>query len=214
MEKILNTFKSMLANNPDYPVTFPLDTDDPQSMRFIEYLNDNRTLVEHNGKVVFAPFGKNIERFVCGVAPIWKEYKDRKSFEYYYTNSEMMRELFCNEKDDDDKLIPMFTEISGIKYIVTWESKGDIDSFHYKVANSEERGLLDMLWSIFGGITAKDNKDEIKKLNPRIGVNFEIALSKDYGYNFGVTKMLYEHAHSLGYAVGGNISLSIGQELK
>ena len=212
MEKILNTFKSMLENNPDCPVTFPLDTDNPQSMRFIEYLNDNRTLIEHNGKITFAPFGKNIDRFVCGIARMWKEYKDRKSFEYFYTNSEMMRELFCNEKDDNDKLIPMYADIDGVKYIVTWESKGDTDSFHYKVANSEERGLLDMLWSIFGGITTKNDKDkdETKKLNPQIGVSFDVALSKDYGYNLGVTKMLYDHAYSLGYAVGGNISMTIG----
>lgn len=216
MKKILNNFKNTLEENPDCPVSFSLNADDPQSMRFIEYLNDNKNLIEHNGKITFIPFGKNVERFICGVAPMWKKYEDIRLFEYYYTNSEMMRELFCNEKDDNDKLMPLYADIGGVKYIVTWESKGDTDSFHYKAANSEERGLLDMLWSIFGGITTKndEDKDETKKLNPQIGVSFDVALSKDYGYNLGVTKMIYEHAHSLGYAVGGNISLSIGQELK
>lgn len=210
MEKILQTFKSVLANNPDHPVTFTLNADNPESMKFIEYLAEHRTLIQHNGKIIFAPYGKNIDRFVCGIARMWKEYKDRKSFEYYYTNSEMMRELFCNEKGEDNKLAPIYTDIEGVKYIVTWESKDDTDIFHYNVANSNERGLLDMLWSIFGGITTKGNKDELKQLNPQIGVNFEIALSKDYGYNLGLTKMIYEHAHSLGYAVGGNISMTIG----
>lgn len=210
MEKILETFKSTLVNNPDCPVQFPLDADDSESMRLIEYLSENRGIVEHSGKIIFIPYGKDVKRFICGIAPIWKNYDSIKSFEYFYTNSEMMRELFCNEKDDNGSLSPIYAEIDGVKYLVTWESNSDTDSFHYKVANANERGLLDMLWSIFGGITKKENNDEIKQLNPQIGVSFEVALSKDYGYNFGLTKKIYEHAHQLGYAIGGHISLSIG----
>ena len=210
MEKILNNFKSTLEENPDYPVSFSLNADDPQSMRFIEYLNDNKNLIEHNGKITFIPFGKNVERFICGVAPMWKKYEDIRSFEYYYTNSELMRELFCNEKDDNDKLMPLYADIGGVKYIVTWESKGDTDSFHYKAANSEECGLLDMLWSIFGGITTKEGKDEIKRLNPQIGVGFEAVLGKDYGFNFGLAKKINEHVRQLEFAIGGSINLAIG----
>lgn len=207
MEKILETFKSTLKNNPDTAVSFALDADDPQSMRFIEYLRDNRTLIEHNGKITFVPYGKNVENFICGIAPMWKEYSSRQDFEFYYTQSEMMRALFCNERDDDNKLIPIYANIDGTKYIVTWESRNDSDTFHYRVASSDERGLLDMLWSIYGGI---ESEDEVRQLNPQIGISFEMALSKNYGYNFGLTKNIYEHADKLGYSVGGNIKLSIG----
>ena len=60
MEKILDTFKSMLANNPDCTVNFPIDADDPESIKFIQYLCENNGLIEHNGKVVFCPFGNTI----------------------------------------------------------------------------------------------------------------------------------------------------------
>lgn len=210
MKKIIETFKSTLKNNPDCPVTFTLDSDNPQSMRFIEYLNNNRSLVQHNGKIVFLPYGKNIERFIFGIAPIWKEYENRESFESYYTNSEMMRELFCNERDVNGQLIPIYAEINGVKYIVTWETKNDTEIFHYKMATFEERGLADVLWSIFGGIKSKEDRNEIKQLNPQIGITFEVDINKNYGYNLGFAQRLNNHAYSLGYAVGGNIKMSIG----
>lgn len=210
MEKILDTFKSILANNPDCTVNFPIDADDPESIKFIQYLCENNGLIEHNGKVVFCPFGNNVEEFVCGIAPIWKDYSDKKTFEGYYKNSDMMRTLFCNEKDDNDQLAPMFLDIGGVKYIVTWEANQNDDIFHYRKANAVERGLLDLLWSTFGGITRKEEDIEVKQLNPQIGVSLEFSLNKQYGYYFGLTKKIYDHAYELGYTVGGNIQLGIG----
>jgi len=210
MEKIVNKFKNSLVNNSGCPVTFPLDTDNPESMKFIEYLSKNRNILEHNGKITFVPFGKNVDKFICGVAPIWKDYNSRKVFEYYYANSEMMRELFCNEKNNDGTLVPIYAEINGEKFIITWESTNDTDIFHYRKAAAEDVGLLDMLWNTFGGITKKEDDDIIKQLNPNIGVSFEIKFNKNYGYGLGVTKAIYEHAYNLGYAVDGNINLDIG----
>lgn len=210
MEKIVNKFKNSLVNNSGCSVTFPLDTDNPESMKFIEYLSKNRNILEHNGKITFVPFGKNVDQFICGVVPIWKQYVSRKDFEGYYKFSEMMRELYCNEKDNNDKLIPIYAEINHKKFIITWQCQNNVDVFHYREASFSERGLLDVLWNTFGGITKKDNDSEIKQLNPKIEVSFKVKITKNYGYNFGIARKIYEHAYNLGYMIGGNINLDIG----
>lgn len=210
MKEILKAFKNKQKECKNITMTFPINADDPQSMKFIEYLNDNRDIVQHDGKIIFMPFGKNVDRFLCGIAPIWKEYDNKQSFEYFYKNSEMMRELFCNEKDKDDRPIQIYANIAGVKYIITWKSTEQVDQFHYSEASPEDRGLLDMLWHMFGGIVKNEDDSEIKQLNPKIGVTFEVYLSKDYGYSFGITKSVFEHAKQLGYAVGGSILLGIG----
>ena len=160
MLKIIEDFEKTRAvtNNPNcnYDVLFPIDTDNSENWRLLDYLQDNKGDIYNNNKIVFVPFGVNTDKFICGVAPMWKEYLDKATFEMFYTQSEMMRTLFCNEKDDKGNLLPIYALIGDIKYIVTWESTKKNDIFHYKQATLHERGLFDGLWSNFGGGTKED----------------------------------------------------------
>ena len=208
MEKILNTFKSMLANNPNcsYDVLFPIDTDNSENWRLLDYLQDNKGDIHNNNKIVFVPFGVNTDKFICGVAPMWKEYPDKATFEMFYTQSEMMRTLFCNEKDDKGDLLSIYALIGDIKYIVTWESTKKNDIFHYKQATLHERGLFDVLWSNFGGGVKEDKKI----LNPRFGIMFDRAITKDYGLSVGMVKSILDRCDNLDYSVCGEIKLNVG----
>ena len=137
---------------------------------------------------------------------MWKEYPDKATFEMFYTQSEMMRTLFCNEKDDKGNLLPIYVLIGDIKYIVTWESTKKNDIFHYKQATLHERGLFDVLWSNFGGGV----KDDKKILNPRFGIMFDRAINKDYGLSVGMVKSILDRCDNLDYSVCGEIKLEVG----
>ena len=172
----------------------------------LDYLQDNKGDIYNNNKIVFVPFGVNTDKFICGVAPMWKEYPDKATFEMFYTQSEMMRTLFCNEKDDKGNLLPIYALIGDIKYIVTWESTKKNDIFYYKQATLHERGLFDVLWSNFGGGV----KEEKKILNPRFGITFDRAINKDYGLSVGMVKSILDRCDNLDYSVCGEVKLEVG----
>lgn len=210
MLKIIEEFEKTRAvtNNPNcsYDVLFPIDTDNSENWRLLDYLQDNKGDIHNNNKIVFVPFGVNTDKFICGVAPMWKEYPDKSTFEMFYTQSEMMRTLFCNEKDESGNLLPIYALIGDIKYIVTWESTKKNDIFHYKQATLHERGLFDVLWSNFGGGV----KDDKKILNPRFGIMFDRSINKDYGLSVGMVKAILDHCDNLDYSVCGEIKIDIG----
>lgn len=210
MLKIIEEFEKTRAvtNNPNcsYDVLFPIDTDNSENWRLLDYLQDNKGDIHNNNKIVFVPFGVNTDKFICGVAPMWKEYPDKSTFEMFYTQSEMMRMLFCNEKDESGNLLPIYALIGDTKYIVTWESTKKNDIFHYKQATLHERGLFDVLWSNFGGGV----KDDKKILNPKFKIAFNQSINKDYGLSVGMVKAILDHCNNLDYSVCGEIKIDIG----
>lgn len=101
------------------------------------------------------PNGDNIMNVLCGVAPIWKKHDSKEMFEKYYTMSETMRILYANEVENEE-LVPIYIEINGNKFIVTWEEIEGEDIFNYKRAVIDDLGILDIIGSV---IPAKDNND-------------------------------------------------------
>lgn len=190
-----------------YEVVLAIDTDDPNDWQLLDYLCENKGNIHNQNKIIFMPFGANTDKFVCGIAPMWKDYPDKTTFEMFYTQSEMMRNLFCNEKDESGNLLPIYALIGDTKYIVTWESTKDTDTFHYRQATLYERGLFDVLWSCFGGGTKEDDK---KILNPKFKITFNQGINKDYGLSVGMVKAILDHCDNLDYSVCGEIKIDIG----
>lgn len=213
MEKLINLFEEDLKLNPEEPFAFDLDTTDSKTCwDFItKYLKDNGDKVlNRKGQIVFNVVGKNIEEFICGVVPMWKEYENRSAFENHYSVSEMMRELFCNERDDDGNLIPLYISLNNEKFIVTWESNNESDMFHYRKATVEERGLLDVFVEMFGGMTVEQDKKTYKKLNPHIAVAFDKRITNQFGFDFGLCKKICDHISNLGFMINGAVAIIFG----
>lgn len=211
--KLIELFEENLSLCPNEPFVFDFDTCEYKDCwEFIEkYLKENTDKVlGHNGQIVFNVTGTHIEQFICGVAPMWKEYENRSVFENYYTASEMMRELFCNEKDENGNLTPFYVSLDGEKFIVTWESDKDSDTFHYHKATVEERGLLDVFFEMFGGMTVEQDKKTYKKLNPHISVTFDKKLTNQFGFDLGISKKICDHISNLGFTINGMVSIIFG----
>ena len=211
-ENLINLFKEDLKLFPSNSLVFDLDTTKYKSCwDFIEkYLAGNTDkVIEHKGQIIFNIEGNNVEKFICGVAPMWKEYENKNAFEYHYTNSEMMRELYCNEKEDNGSLVPIYISINNEKFIVTWESDKDIDVFRYNKATFKERGLLDVFFEMFGGSTIKDGKNTYKKLNPNIELAFDKKITNNFGFDLGYCLKLCEKISNLGYAINGRVLFNL-----
>lgn len=194
-------FTNMLEKEyPNESFEFRMDnTDEDLYWIFLnEYLrNNSHSILSHNGKVFIRPNG-NPEKLICGIAPMWKEYDSCTVFEQYYSNSEMMRELYCNEKDENEELIPIYLKVNDDKYIVTWENIDNEDVFHYRQATLAEIGSLDILWNIFGGTVDDDN---LKVINTHIGMVCGDIIAKGYGFDLVNVKNLCEHIKNLGYSI-------------
>lgn len=177
---------------PNKPFSFVADSYD--YWNFVnKIVRDNKEIVlAHTGRINIRPDSGNPEDIICGVAPMWKEYNSKQDFERYYSASEMMRELYANERDVNGNLIPIYLNIKNKKYIVTWESTNDTDIFNYRNATLEERGTLDILWEIFGGTI---NSKGFKVLNPHIGMVYGDAITLER------CEKICEHMYNLGYAV-------------
>lgn len=216
INNIINLFEETLKLNPDKSFEFELNSDNPELYwEFIDkYIRENTDIIKsHNGKITFVVTGNNIGKFICGVAPMWKQYEDSNSFENYYTNSEMMRTLFCNEKNND-VLVPIYVEFNDGKQIITWESDKNTDTFHYRNATIVERGLLDVLYEIFGGGTINTIKYrqrlEYKKLNPHIGISYNKKITNNFGFDIGFVKSICDHVNNLGYDFDGEFTIRLG----
>ena len=68
MLKIIEEFEKTRAatNNPNcsYDVLFPIDTDNSENWRLLDYLQENKGDIHNNNKIVFVPFGVNTDKFI------------------------------------------------------------------------------------------------------------------------------------------------------
>lgn len=94
-------------------------------------------------------YSDETEKFICGIAPKWKKYESKQDFENYYKNSQMMRSIYCNELDDFKEPANIYVDIDNNKYIVSWTSKGNKDSFKYKKPNINDIGLINMIKDVY-----------------------------------------------------------------
>lgn len=212
-KKLMQLFEEDMKLCPDQSFVFDLDSSMfKECWAFVtEYLKKNvDKILEHKGQIVFNIIGKNIEKFICGVAPMWKEYENKSAFENYYTVSEIMRELYCNEKDDKGNLIPFYISIDGERFIVTWESKKDSDIFCYHKTTVEDCGLINIFFEMFGGMTVEQDKKTYKKLNPHIAITFDKKITNQFGFDFGFCKKVCDHINNLGFAINGAITINFG----
>ena len=159
---------------------------------FLNYITDNKdVLAENLMRIHVAPNTDDIEEVLCGIAPMWKEYESKEDFEQYYTISEMMRALYCNEIEGN-ALVPIYVSINDDKYIVTWQSKKDADVFNYRPATTIELGLLNTLYNLFKDGVYNDNGNEFKTFTfIKIEVHQDISLKKYQG--------VYKHMQQLDY---------------
>lgn len=187
-------FKKMCEElYPDKPFSFVADSYDYWS--FVnDILRKNKDVVlNHNGRINIRPDSGDPETIICGVAPMWKEHDSKEMFEKYYTNSEMMQSIYCNEIDENTgKPAEIFAEIAGEKLIVVWTTKNGKNVFTYRKPTIEERGTLDILWEIFGGTV---NSKGYKVLNPHIGMVYGDAITLER------CESICNHMSNLGYAV-------------
>ena len=177
---------------PDKPFSFVADSYDYWNFVNNIVRNNKDVILKHNGRINIRPDSGNPEDIICGVAQMWKKHESRKAFESYYTNSEMMKSLYFNEKDKKGNPVPIYVEIEGIKYVVHWEIKGNNEVFTYRPATVAERGTLDVLWEIFGGTI---NSKGYKVLNPHIGMVYGDSITVQSCEN------ICAHMYNLGYAV-------------
>ena len=186
-------FKKMCTElYPDKPFSFVADSYDYWNFVNNIVRNNKDVILNHNGRINIRPDSGEPEDIICGTAPMWKEHESKEAFESYYTRSEMMRVIYCNEYDTETELAHIYIQIDGIKYIVTWEATDDEDIFTYREATVEERGTLDILWEIFGGII---NSKGYKVLNTHIGIVYGDAITLER------CEKICEHMMNLGYAV-------------
>lgn len=176
---------------PNKPFSFVADSYD-----YWNFLNNivrkNKNIVlEHQGRINIRPDSGEPEEIICGIAPMWKEHESKESFEIYYSKSEAMRMLYCNEYEGE-KPVEIYVEIGNKKYVVTWKTENDTDVFTYRDATIEERGSLDILWEIFGGTI---NSKGYKVLNPHIGIVYGDSITLQR------CKSICNHMMNLGYAV-------------
>lgn len=177
---------------PNKPFSFVADSYD--YWNFVDNIvrKHKDTILNHAGRINIRPDSGDPEEIICGKAPMWKEHESKAMFEDYYTRSEMMRLLYCNERDRNNNLVPIYIQINGEKMIATWESKKNQDIFYYRPPTIEERGTLDILWEIFGGTV---NSKGYKVLNPHIGMVYGDAITLKR------CECICEHMMRLGFAV-------------
>lgn len=176
---------------PNKPFSFVADSYDYWNFVNTIVRKHKDIILNHEGRINIRPDSGNPEEIICGKAPMWKDHESKELFERYYTNSEMMRMLYADEKVNDE-LVPIYVEINGKKLVVTWETQGDADIFHYRNATIEERGTLDILWEIFGGTI---NSKGYKVLNPHIGMVYGDAIT------LKSCDDICQHMANLGFAV-------------
>lgn len=178
---------------PNKPFSFVADSYDYWNFVNNIVRKNKDIILNHNGRINIRPDSGNPEDIICGIAPMWKKYDSKESFEKYYTLSKMMRTLYANEYDEDGSLAPIYVEINGEKFVVTWKTnKKKHDIFTYREPTIEERGTLDVLWEIFGGTI---NSKGYKVLNPHIGMVYGDAITLNR------CEKICEHMERLGFAV-------------
>ncbi len=180
---------------PNKPFSFVADSYDYWNFLDDIVRRNKDVILSHNGRINIRPDSGDPEEIICGVAPMWKKHDSKELFERYYTSSEAMRALYCNETKDgkpDGELCPIYVEIQDKKYVATWKTEGEFDVFTYRNPSIEERGSLDVLWEIFGG---RVNEKGYKVLNPHIGMVYGDSITLQR------CKSICEHMLNLGYAV-------------
>lgn len=194
-------FKKMCQElYPDKSFSFVADSYD--YWNFIDNIvrKNKDIILNHTGRINIRPDSGEPEEIICGKVPMWKEYDSKEEFENYYIQSEMMRSIYCNEKENDGELANIYLDIKNKKYVVNWKSTNDEDIFIYRDATLEERGTLDILWEIFGGTI---NSKGYKVLNSHIGIVYGDAITIER-----CTKIC-EHLVSLGFTVE-NVIFGVG----
>lgn len=185
-------FKKMCTElYPNKPFSFVADSYDYWNFVFNIIPEHKDVILNHNGRINIRPDSGDPEEIICGTAPMWKEYESKKQFEEFYCQSEMLRAIYANEFENGE-LVPIYVDIAGDKYIATWEVLGDENVFNYREATLEERGTLDILWSIFGGTV---NSKGYKVLDPHIGMVYGDAITLER------CESICNHMQNLGYAV-------------
>ena len=107
-------------------------------------------------------------------------------------NSEMMQLCFRNERDTQGNLIPIYIEVNGEKFVVTWETLDETDVFNYRKPTIEELGSLNVLWEKFGGTI---NSKGYKVLDSHIGMVYGDAMT------LKSVESICTHMMNLGFAV-------------
>lgn len=192
-------FKKMCEElYPDKPFSFVSDSYDYWNFVNNIVRKNKDVILNHTGRINIRPDSGNPEDIICGIAPMWKEHESKEMFEKYYSQSEMMRSLYFDERDNKGNLVPIYVDIDGVKYIVTWgktiadSQDGTVETFEYREATIEERGTLDVLWEIFGGTV---NSKGYKVLNPHIGMVYGDAITLER------CESICSHMEQLGFAV-------------
>lgn len=161
---------------------------------FFKTIKENKIKVEEIGRIVIQPNGDNTDSAICGIAPMWKQHDSKELFEYYFTNSEMMRELYANEREADGEPAEIYIEVgtegNTERYVVTWKSTSTKDIFTYRSPTPEECGILDLLWQKGGYM----EKDECKLIPMGIRIVIE-----DDSITIRQCKDINTHASTLGF---------------
>lgn len=188
------TFFQKMCNElyPNKPFSFVSDSYDYWNFITNILAECKDDVLNHNGRINIRPDSGDPETIICGVAPMWKEHNSKEDFESYYKRSDMMRSLYCNEREINGNLVSIYLDIKGEKLIATWHTDGEYDVFTYRKATVEERGTLDILWEMFGGII---NSKGYKVLNPHIGVVYGDSITLQR------CESICSHMSNLGYAV-------------
>lgn len=178
---------------PDKPFSFVADSYDYWNFITKIVPECKNVILEHNGRINIRPDSGEPEEIICGTVQMWKEHESKEMFEKYYTLSETMRMLYCDQIDEKtQKPCEIYVEIQGKKYVVTWKTEKNLDVFTYREATVEERGTLDILWEIFGGTI---NSKGYKVLNPHIGIVYGDSITLQRCEN------ICNHMMNLGFAV-------------
>lgn len=177
---------------PDKPFSFVADSYD-----YWNFVNNivrahKDDVLAHNGRINIRPDSGDPETIICGKVGKWMEFDTIDLFESFIKRSDMARSLYANERDKDGNLIPIYIDVSGTKFAVTWQVKKKNHFFAYRPATLEERGTLDILWEIFGGTV---NSKGYRVLNPHIGLVYGDAIT------LSRCESICAHMMNLGYAV-------------
>lgn len=194
MSNLSEIFMNMCETNSNKSFNFVVNNDECWDFLSNILPKYKKMILNRNGKIHITPNFKDfkdLEEIICGVAPMWKEYESKKQFEEFYCQSEMLRIIYANEFENGE-LVPIYVDIAGDKHIVTWEVLGNENVFKYREATLEERGTLDILWNIFGGIIDDDGN---KVLNQHIGFGFKEPLPPE------VLLSICNHTTNLGYSI-------------
>lgn len=202
MSNLSEIFKNICEEKSNQSFNFVVNDSDYWNFLLNVVTECKDIILNHNGKIYIIPNFKDLkdlEKIICGIAPMWKEYDNKKQFEEFYCQSEMLQIIYANEFENGE-LVPIYVNIAGDKYIATWEVLGNENVFKYREATLEERGTLDILWNIFGGIIDDDGN---KVLNQHIGFGFKEPLLPE------VLLSICNHTTNLGYSIENIITKSI-----